>query len=121
VDSLLATIRTLEQELHDPRVRRNRSRLLELIHPDFQEVGQSGRSYDRDAIIRELIDEANDTVVHSDSYVISELVDGIALLRYVSSVDAQNGPHARRCQRVSIWQRCDCGWRIIYHQGTPIR
>jgi len=40
---LLELLRGLEVELHHPGTRCSRARLDELLHPDFDEVGRSGR------------------------------------------------------------------------------
>jgi hypothetical protein len=44
-DSLLSTLRSLELDLHDSRVRRSRERLATLLHPRFREFGRSGAEY----------------------------------------------------------------------------
>ena len=43
MDDLLTHLQTLEVELHHPGVRTSRARLEALLHPDFHEVGRSGR------------------------------------------------------------------------------
>jgi hypothetical protein len=43
----------LETELHKGEVRRNLHRLAELLHPDFLEIGRSGRRYSREEILAE--------------------------------------------------------------------
>ena len=47
----------LERELLEPAVRSDASRLAELLHPSFEEIGRSGRLWGRDALVAELADE----------------------------------------------------------------
>ena len=63
---LLQEIQALEVELHHPGVRCSRQRLEELLHPDFHEVGRSGRSYNRETIINFLAAKESQPVVASD-------------------------------------------------------
>jgi hypothetical protein len=51
VRSLREELRTLEIELHHPGTRCSRGRLERLLHPDFHEVGRSGRRYGRETVI----------------------------------------------------------------------
>lgn len=46
--SLLSTLRELECELHQPKCRGDRERLVQLLAPDFREFGRSGASYTLD-------------------------------------------------------------------------
>ncbi|WP_370626547.1 DUF4440 domain-containing protein [Streptomyces sp. NBRC 110035] len=46
-----------ELKLLDPEVRRSPERVGELLHPEFVEIGASGRVWDRDAIIALLAGE----------------------------------------------------------------
>lgn len=46
-----------ELKLLDPEVRRSPQRVGELLHPEFVEIGASGRIWDRDAIIALLAGE----------------------------------------------------------------
>ena len=53
-DALLAHVRSLELRLLDPAVRSQPAELERLLHPDFGEIGASGRTWDRDSIIAAL-------------------------------------------------------------------
>ena len=44
----------LERELLSPTVRADSSRVAAILHPDFEEIGSSGRLWSRDAIVNEL-------------------------------------------------------------------
>jgi hypothetical protein len=85
VTSLLQQLRALEVELHHPGVRCSRARLLQLLHPEFHEVGRSGRAYDRETVIGYLLEQTSHPVVDSDHFALAELAPGVALLTYRSA------------------------------------
>ena len=58
-DDVLSEVVQLEVALLDPAVRADRSRLDELLHADFVEFGASGRVFDRNAILDELVGEGH--------------------------------------------------------------
>lgn len=102
----------LERELLEPAVRSDASRLAELLHPSFEEIGRSGRLWGRDAIISEL-------TVEEDQAAAMELlaVDRVApetLLLTARTTDARGAT-----LRSSLWVRSSGRWRLRFHQGTP--
>lgn len=86
-----------------------------LLHPLAEEVGRSGRCYDRPALLRLLAesDAASQAGVRASGFVLHRLDDGLALLRYRS--ERASGA----TERSSIWQRHEGAWRLRFHQGTP--
>lgn len=116
--SLLQHLQALEVELHHPGARCNRERLEQLLHPEFHEVGRSGRAYDREAVVDHLLQQHSPPAVASDAFSVAELSPGVALLTYRSAhVDA--GPSlVSHTLRSSIWLRTDSGWQLRHHQGT---
>lgn len=110
--SLSDEIKTLEARLLDPGPRADVRFLDQILDDGFVEIGQSGRFYDKQGIIRAL--EAAPgfpgprTIVDFDAREIGpDLI--LAVYRIVET----------RTARSSIWQRTGPGWRLIFHQGTP--
>lgn len=91
MNTLLATIRALEVELHHPGVRCDVARLEQLLHPEFHEVGRSGRQYDRPTVIRFLAEEGSPAGVESDDFRLSPLAANAVLLTYRSAHRLPNG------------------------------
>ena len=56
-DPELAEVVRLELRLHEPAVRRSEAACLELIDPDFREIGASGRVWNRDSVMAMMRDE----------------------------------------------------------------
>lgn len=106
----------LEVELLDPAVRRDPSRLDQLLHPDFIEHGASGRVWTRDAIIAELPLEDDSAARTTSTELETHQVTADSIL--VTFRTTSTRVHAVRS---SLWVRTTEGsWRIRFHQGTPV-
>jgi hypothetical protein len=117
--SLLSQLQALEVELHQPRVRGDAARLDALLHDDFREFGRSGATYVKSDIVAHLLAAAQHARVVSDNFLVRSLAVDVALLTYRSAHALPDGTLHRHTLRSSIWQRCDVGWRMSFHQGTP--
>jgi hypothetical protein len=89
-----------------------------LLHPEFAEVGRSGRSYNRESIISFLSAQESQPVVVSEAFAVSELGPGVALLTYRSAHLEQGETLVHHTLRSSIWLKTGEGWQLRYHQGT---
>jgi hypothetical protein len=118
MDHLLQELRTLEVELHHPGVRCSRERLEELLHPQFHEVGRSGRAYGRETIVNFLAAQESQPVVVSEAFSVSELSPGVALLNSRSAHVEQDRSLVNHTLRSSVWLQTKAGWELRYHQGT---
>jgi hypothetical protein len=105
----------LERELQTKACRNNRARVLELLAPDFLEVGASGRVWDLASSLDLLAAQARD----EEEIAVADLTgrrltDDMILLRWDSSY------RGRRARRTSLWRRDPAGWRLVHHQGTVL-
>lgn len=117
MNSLLSQLQSVEVELHHPGVRCSRERLEQLLHPDFHEVGRSGRAYDRDTVVNHLASQAP-PVVESDAFSVLALGPASALLTYRSAHVEPDGRRVNHTLRSSVWIETEAGWQLRYHQGT---
>ena len=88
-----------------------------VLHPDFTEVGMSGHTYSRAAVIDSEA-HALEADLPLDGYRMDIVDEDVALVRYVSR-DRVYGS-LREAQRMSLWINTNEGWRLRYHQGTPL-
>lgn len=102
----------LERELLDPAVRSDSSRVAGLLHPDFAEIGRSGRLWGRDDTLQALASEESE-VVELEVLATDVVADGVILLT-ARTTDVRGGT-----LRSSLWQRSGDRWRLRFHQGTP--
>jgi hypothetical protein len=117
--TLLETLQALEVELHHPGVRCDRPRLEALLHPDFHEVGRSGRIYTRQTVVDHLLATPTPPTVVSEHFAVARLSAEVALLTYRSAHVNAEGERTLHAHRASVWQATAIGWQLRYHQGTP--
>ncbi|WP_217376228.1 ribonuclease HI family protein [Paenarthrobacter ureafaciens] len=102
----------LERELLRPDVRADIGRIGVLLHPDFAEIGQSGRFWTRDAMMVALEEDPGE---HVELELLSadRLSENTILLNYRSLA------HSGSALRSSVWLLERGQWRLRFHQGTP--
>ena len=110
-EASLESVVDLERELLDPAVRADPLRAAELMHPDFQEIGSSGRLWSRQDILEMLADDEAPSV-ELEVLGLARLDAATALLTYRSA--SARGSSLRS----SVWQHNDGQWRLRFHQGT---
>lgn len=119
MQSLISELQALEVELHHPGVRCDHARLQQLLHPEFHEVGRSGRAYDLATVVKFLSGQKSPPPVVSDDFSVCQLAGDVALLTYRSAHRQADGSLADHTFRSSLWVRVGVQWQLRYHQGTP--
>ncbi len=118
-EELKERIRSLEERLLRPEIRRNAAELDELIAEDFIEYGASGKTYGKDDVLKLLPDSpaAETTIEECHARPLSPQV---VLLSYklLSVEKGQRDPV--RSERSSIWRFTDGRWQIVFHKGSRI-
>ncbi len=101
----------LERSMLTDEVRSDPATMAALLHPQWSEIGGSGRLWTREDTLAEIgpLDEPVSLAVISVSQVAPDL---ILLLRRASS------DHGTRL-RSTLWQRTGGRWQARFHQGTP--
>jgi ribonuclease HI len=105
-------VESLERELSGPDVRGDIGRTGVLLHPDFMEIGSSGRVWTRDAMMMALEEDPGQ---HTELEILSadRIGTGAVLLTYRSY--SRSGTVLRS----SLWVLDGSRWRLRFHQGTP--
>jgi hypothetical protein len=118
-DALCAHLRSCEEALLDPAVRRDRARVAAFLADDFEEFGSSGKAWSREAILELLATEPYQPPTMED-FKCHWISDGVVLVTYRTvKIDSQSGQSAAAL-RSSIWTK-NCGeWRVRFHQGTKV-
>jgi ribonuclease HI len=106
------TVISLERELLGPDVRGDLGQTGILLHPDFTEIGSSGRVWSREELMMALEDDPGET---AEVEIISadRISSNTILLSYRSY--GRTGSALRS----SIWLLDDGRWRLRFHQSTP--
>lgn len=115
-DAAVREVVAAERALLDRRVRRDRARVEQLLHPEFFEFGVSGRRWDRASTLAMLADEpdGDGPVAEVDRIDGVRLADDVVHLTYTS-----RGPD-RTVHRSVLWRRVDGRWLLYFHQGTLV-
>ena len=109
----LTRIVELELSLLTPAFRRDRAAVADLLHPDFREVGASGRQWTRAEIIDELARSPDGEPPTVRDVTSRALCDGAVLITFTTVT------HTGAVHRCSIWVNDGNGWSVLFHQGTP--
>lgn len=109
-----AVVVRLELELLDPAIRADASAVRARLHPEFREVGASGRLWDVGTTAAALAEETGDEAIETSDLEHFRLAPEVILLTYTTR---RSGVVARRS---SIWTRAVGQWQLRYHQGTPV-
>ena len=99
----------LERSLLTDEVRSDRAAVAALLHPQWQEVGASGRLWSRDDVLDEI---GPIGPVALDVINVSRIAPDLILLVWRASSD--DGSRLRS----SLWQRTGGQWQQRFHQGT---
>jgi hypothetical protein len=105
-----------ELALLQPDVRRSAAQLGALLHPDFEEIGSSGRRWSRAEIVQAM---AGDLSLAGDEVSVTDLV-GHRLSADVVHVRCTTTVAGRTSLRSSVWRCTEQGWQLWFHQGTPV-
>ncbi len=94
--------------------------LCELVDNDFMEIGSSSNVHDKKEVIRWL--KSNDpSKVEGSDFNILFLSDDVILLTYTSVTCSPHLNKPKQARRSSIWRHSAGKWRMVFHQGTPLR
>jgi hypothetical protein len=109
-----------ELRLMDPAVRSSRVLFEPLLDPEFAEVGASGRRYTYEEMLAWLPDHAGSSA-GALRYEPSDIT-GVLLAPGLVHLTFETVFDGRRARRSSLWRKRDeeTGWRMYYHQGTPV-
>ena len=110
-------LQELEESLWRPETRYDAVWMRRVLHPEFREFGRSGRVYDLAATL-DAPDSAFEAELPLPDFTVVEPAPGVALVTYVSRVRFPEGLLV--ANRSSLWIRDTDGWRLRFHQGTPV-
>ncbi|BCW69761.1 ribonuclease HI family protein [Arthrobacter sp. NicSoilB8] len=107
-----SVVESLERELLRPETRADLGRTGVLLHPDFTEIGSSGRMWTRDAMMMALEDNPGGPT-ELELLGADRLGEKTLLLTYRSRTREGSA------LRSSLWVLDGAQWRLRFHQGTP--
>lgn len=94
--------------------------LAKLIDNEFIEIGSSATIYDKAEVVRWL--KSNDQSIRDGTAFKAHLLsEGVILLTYISTIKDKPNTESQQAMRSSIWRLTEDQWRMVFHQGTPIK
>ena len=108
--SVVEEVVELERRLLDDEVRADRGEVASLLHPQWMEIGRSGRIGNR----AELLDTIG-PVGRVDLEVVEVIEVAADTIQLIWRATTEQGSTLRS----SLWMRGRTGWQQVFHQGTP--
>jgi hypothetical protein len=106
-----------EPLFHRPELGTSRAHFEDMMVHDFCEVGASGRRYSRAEVLDLLAERFSNAYFDqwkATGYHCRQLAPDLYLLTYTLILGS------RRTRRTTIWSNTVTGWKILFHQGTPV-
>ena len=103
-----------ELELMSGVLWRDEQRIRDLLHPDFLEIGRSGKLWTRSDIIAVLAKDQDRTPPDTDEWRFTPLTSDLVLLTYRTTRDNTESRHS------SIWDISGVQPTMRFHQGTLV-
>lgn len=118
LDDILEELSAREPIFHRREFGTSRADLERMIDEAFWEIGASGNVYRREYVIETLLERyARGPEPHGwpcRDFTVTPLADKLFLLSYTLEEPG------RVTRRSTIWRLTDEGWKIVFHQGTPL-
>ena len=111
-------IKNFETELLQPKVRKSKERLNELLSDDLYEIGESGKQYSKQDILNDL-PKQTEVKITIQNFNAVEISPGIVLVTY--QAEKEIAGNKTSSLRSSFWQNKNGKWQITFHQGTQIK
>jgi hypothetical protein len=112
----IGLVTQLEESLWRSETRFDLAHQEKVFASDFFEFGRSGRRYVREQMVRTEMQPIRARLPLQD-FKIHSLDANHVLVTYVSEVQYAELERANRC---SVWSRTEDGWKLRFHQGTPV-
>jgi len=115
-------LRALEASHMLAPVRASPSHLEALLHPEFTEIGASGKLHTRADTLAQLPLESQaqpEIEFTMANFKAQQIAPGLALTTYTTTRTNPDTQTTTKARRSSIWKREANTWRLYFHQGTP--
>jgi hypothetical protein len=113
-----ALLTRLEESLWIEASRFDEPFMQRALAPDFFEFGKSGRMHTREAVLGATRHTIG-AVLPLRELRIRLIDENTAQITYLSETESAEGGRLL-ARRSSIWSRTSLGWRLRFHQGTPV-
>ena len=116
-DQDIKEIEKLEESLWKSETRFDSEYMDQLLHADFFEFGRSGRIYQRQDTLDVVSAEEIKIQLPLKNFSVHTVDDNSVLVTYISEVMYEE---LEVGNRTSLWVKTEEGWKLRFHQGTPV-
>lgn len=120
MEEIKNTIYELETSLLKPEVRSSFDQLNHLLADDFKEFGSSGLVYTKQSVLERLPLSTDKVIYVVSDFEIKNLSKEVVMANFKTD-RVINDTEKVSSLRTSLWRKEDSGWRMFFHQGTPIK
>lgn len=106
----------LEESLWKTETRFDLDYMETVLSADFFEFGRSGRIYQREDTLHGVRPQTIDAQLKN--VTVFPITQDVIQVTYVSEVVGETGLEI--ANRSSIWIKTQEGWKLRFHQGTPV-
>ncbi|MBP2560443.1 hypothetical protein J2857_003212 [Neorhizobium galegae] len=117
IETVLAELAAREPIFHRREYGTSREALEAMTDEAFWEIGASGRVYQREFVIANLLERYREPEPHDwpcRDFTINRLAEDLYHLSYILEEPD------RLTRRSTFWRSTAAGWKIVFHQGTVI-
>jgi len=113
----LDALQHLEESLWITHTRFDQAYMEQILSPEFVEFGRSGKVYGREETLSAAFHDIHFTLPlkHFTAHCIEA---NVFLVTYVSEIFSEG--EVLIANRSSLWIKTSQGWRLRFHQGTPV-
>lgn len=109
-----------EEELQKPEVRKSVERLEDIISDDLIEIGSSGEMYTKKDVLVNLPNAPTLKFVMTE-FKITEITPNIVQTFFKTEKTVVETGATSYSMRSTMWKNENGTWRMIFHQGTPVK
>ena len=109
-------LQQLEESLWIAKTRFDGEYMEKILSPDFFEFGRSGKRYTREQTLSAESQEIK-AKLPLKQFEVKEIAENVALITYISEVQYEEMEIGNRS---SLWVKNEDGWKLAFHQGTPV-
>ena len=109
-------LKKFEESLWKRESRFDNDYMRSILAEDFFEFGQSGKIYNLEISLSAPDQEINANLPLKD-FAVHQITKDVVLITYISEVRYDDLEVANRS---SLWLKTDDGWKLKFHQGTPV-
>ena len=93
--------------------------LANLVDNAFYEMGENGEKITKKEVV-DWLSKINHSVISATNFDVMQVSEHVFLVTYHCQIHKKSAP-LKKDWRSSIWKFEHNGWKLVYHQATPVK